>query len=558
MHITPGSRRPHRGEPSSRRSSPAWRLLCLLLVLASAACDSSDPKTFVAPAPARCAIEVKATATAFPAAGGAGTLEIFTARECTWTAQSDSSWVSLPSEASGQGDGSVRFTIAANAHPDGRAARLRVNPVEMAISQEGQPCRVTVSPTHESVGSGGGTRTINVDASHAQCTWAVTSDVPWITIEGPSQRAGSGEVSITVDAGITQGRSGTITLAGETVTVEQVSCTAVPSITALAIGPPGGRLEVPVTAPDGCPWTARSDIPWITLAGTGAARGNGTVLLDIAATSGPARTATISVAGGNIRIEQTSGCAVGPTGTTGSFTAAGGVLEIPVHAAAGCTWTARSDASWISIAQGGEGSGPGSVVLHVAASDGPARSAVVMVAGTSVTVTQASGCRYGVEPVAYSAAAGGEAATFRLQTGAGCPWTASSGDPWITLSPHPQAGPAAVAVSIAPNNGPSRTGSITIAGTTITVAQASPCTWSFAPPAVDYQADGGRGAVLVLVTGPCTWTAASTVSWIAVDAGSGGTGNGLVQFTVAANAGPARSGVIRIAGLDLVVRQTGR
>jgi hypothetical protein len=64
--------------------------------------------------------------------------------------------------------------------------------------------------------------------------------------------------------------------------------------------------------------------------------------------------------------------------------------------------------------------------------------------------------------------------------------------------------------------------------------------------------------VLVLVTGFCTWTATSTVDWIRITAGESGSGNGLLQFTVPPNTGPARNGVIVIAGQNYVVRQAGQ
>ena len=104
---------------------------------------------------------MKATATAFPAAGGSGTLEISTARECAWTAQAEVPWITITPEARGQGDGSVRFTIAAHTDPDGRAGRLTVGEVQTSISQQGRPCEFTLSSTYEAVGSSGGRRRKN-------------------------------------------------------------------------------------------------------------------------------------------------------------------------------------------------------------------------------------------------------------------------------------------------------------------------------------------------------------------------------------------------------------
>jgi hypothetical protein len=97
-----------------------------------------------------------------------------------------------------------------------------------------------------------------------------------------------------------------------------------------------------------------------------------------------------------------------------------------------------------------------------------------------------------------------------------------------------------------------------IAEQTITVKQATRCTWTLLPPVLDYDANGGNGAVLVIVTGGCSWTATSTASWITMQSGTSGTGEGVVQFVVGPNAGASRSGVVKIGGMDLLVRQAGR
>jgi hypothetical protein len=56
----------------------------------------------------------------------------------------------------------------------------------------------------------------------------------------------------------------------------------------------------------------------------------------------------------------------------------------------------------------------------------------------------------------------------------------------------------------------------------------------------------------------CTWTASSNVGWIAIISGAGGTGNGSVTFTVAANTATSpRSGTLTVAGQTFTVGQDG-
>jgi hypothetical protein len=391
------------------------------------------------------------------------------------------------------------------------------------------------------------------------CSWTAATNAPWLTIAGSPSGTGSGAVALQVAAGPGPTRMGTVTVAGIVVTIVQGSgCTFATGVSTLNVTAAGGRAEVPVLAPPDCAWAAAVDVPWIALAAGQTGTGGGTIVLEIGASAGASRTGTVAVGGVTVTIVQGSNCTYAPGVPSISATAAGGVFDVPLTAPAGCAWTAVSQASWIDVTSGGSGSGTGVVRLSVRSSDGPARSGSVTVAGTNLPVTQASGCRFDVSPLTYDALAGGSTSSTSVQAGAGCAWTAASGVPWINLSLTSGSGAAPVGFSIAANDGPQRSGTFTVAGQTISVRQPSRCTWTLAPPAVDYDGNGGRASVLVIVVGGCTWTTESTVSWITLETGAAGTGDGLVQFIVDPNPGGSRSGVVRIAGIDLVVRQTPR
>ncbi|MDQ3213650.1 MAG: hypothetical protein M3Q85_13305, partial [Acidobacteriota bacterium] len=134
---------------------------------------------------------------------------------------------------------------------------------------------------------------------------------------------------------------------------------------------------------------------------------------------------------------------------------------------------------------------------------------------------------------------------------------ASSAVTWIGVMSSSGTGPGQVSFTVAANPGPSRVGTVTIAGQVLTIKQASPCTWLFAPPSHSFGANGGGGNVLVIVSGACTWAASSDVGWITVTAGASGSGNGLFQFVAAPNTGPARTGSVTIAGERYQVVQAG-
>ena len=79
--------------------------------------------------------------------------------------------------------------------------------------------------------------------------------------------------------------------------------------------------------------------------------------------------------------------------------------------------------------------------------------------------------------------------------------------------------------------------------------------FALVPTAQNFAASGGSGVVAVSIGGACPRTAASNAPWLAITAGASGNGTGLVNYTVAANAGPSRSGSLMVAGLTFTVTQ---
>jgi hypothetical protein len=61
----------------------------------------------------------------------------------------------------------------------------------------------------------------------------------------------------------------------------------------------------------------------------------------------------------------------------------------------------------------------------------------------------------------------------------------------------------------------------------------------------------------VAASSGCGWTATSNANWITFQSGSNGTGNGTVNYLVAANSGVARTGEIMVADQTFTVNQSG-
>ena len=157
----------------------------------------------------------------------------------------------------------------------------------------------------------------------------------------------------------------------------------------------GGSGTIAVTASNGCAWTATSDSSWLTISSGASGSGSGSVVFAVAAnTNTSVRTATVSIAGQTVTITQaeasaSGGCTYSLAPTAATFDAGGGTGSLAVSAASGCSWTAASGTSWITIASGASGTGSGTVSYTVAANSGTAaRTGTITAGGATLTVTE--------------------------------------------------------------------------------------------------------------------------------------------------------------------------
>ena len=75
----------------------------------------------------------------------------------------------------------------------------------------------------------------------------------------------------------------------------------------------------------------------------------------------------------------------------------------------------------------------------------------------------------------------------------------------------------------------------------------SACLFTIAPPAQAFPAAGGTGSFQINTPTGCDWSVSTANSFLTIDSAPGGTNNGVVNFTVAANTGGARTGSITVS-----------
>ena len=168
-------------------------------------------------------------------------------------------------------------------------------------------CTFSVSPLSVSVSSIGSSSALTV-ITGSSCLWTATSNASWITVNS-APAGGLGQVQYTVAPNTTTGvRTGTMLVAGQTVTFTQAAASCVYSVTptSVSVAPIGSTSALAVSTGSSCTWTATSTVNWITVtSATGV--GLGQVQYTVAAnTATTARTGTILAAGQTVTFTQSS------------------------------------------------------------------------------------------------------------------------------------------------------------------------------------------------------------------------------------------------------------
>ncbi len=255
-----------------------------------------------------------------------------------------------------------------------------------------------------------------------------------------------------------------------------------------------------------------------------------------------------------------SACSYSLNSTGQPFGSSGGTGQVQVTASAGCSWTAVSNAAWITITSGKSGTASGTVAYSVSANSTTPRTGTMTIAGQTYTVTQdGQKCTFSIAPISQAFGASGGPGSVSVTTSDGCSWTAVSNANWITVTSNSSAtGTGTVNYSTSANTGTSsRTGTLTIASQTVTVTQEGGCSYSISPTGQSFSSFGGTGTVSVTVAGNgCpSWTATSGAGWITITS-VGGPGNGTVGYTVAPNSNKSpRKGTLTIGGQIFTINQ---
>ncbi|MFN7933684.1 MAG: SBBP repeat-containing protein [Bryobacteraceae bacterium] len=131
-------------------------------------------------------------------------------------------------------------------------------------------------------------------------------------------------------------------------------------------------------------------------------------------------------------------------------------------------------------------------------------------------------------------------------------------------------GDVALALAVTPNNGPIIAGFTNSTDLPVTtgalqttrgggaqegfLARLAPCAVTLGSTGSFFPKTAGTYNLAVFSSSNCAWSASTDVNWVTINTG-GGTGNGQVNYTVAANTGPLRVGHIVVSGQTYTIQQ---
>ena len=357
------------------------------------------------------------------------------------------------------------------------------------------------------------------------------------------------------------------------------TCSFAVTPSAVVLGSSGQTATVHVETGAGCAWTARGGADWIAVSPASGSGAGDVVLTATANESSAERAATATIATRDVAVRQAGrdvpACTYTLTSSSNTFGADGGRGRVSLTTAAGCAWTARSLAAWLTLLTTA-GTGPADIEFTVAPFDGTSqRQTTIAVEQATFSIRQdppaPAACTYAVDPTnANLHWHGVDGLEIRVTTGTRCTWTADTGAGWIELlTTGSGTGSATIRVRVSSHTAEAtRSAPLMIrwptetAGQNVWFAQEG-CRYALGPSSQDVPAAGGvfRASVFgdpVSTSCPigCPWQATASAAWIHLSGNGSGAGDDQLTYTVDPNTtGVLRTATITVSGRTLTVNQ---
>ncbi len=169
-----------------------------------------------------CNFTINPSTQSFPTIGGNGAFSINMPSACSWAVSSRSDFLTLNSSVSGNGNGSIDFSVAQNFGGPRSGSIVISNGVTTRTFQVQQPsgCPVSISQSAVNFNASGGSGNVSVIAGGV-CSYLATSNANWVQITSPTQ-TGNGGITFNVSPNLTaNSRSTSVFVGGQSFSVNQ-------------------------------------------------------------------------------------------------------------------------------------------------------------------------------------------------------------------------------------------------------------------------------------------------------------------------------------------------
>jgi hypothetical protein len=280
--------------------------------------------------PTLCNPQITPAEVTVPGEGGTTSFNLTLAPGCPWEAVADPA-LTISGSSVGMGSSSaIPFSVTAgpNTSPTGtQTSIVRIDSATFSVHQSEWRCPDPVlTPASLSAGLAAGTKIVSVNMP-VGCSWTAAPSAPWMRIISGDRASGAASMVVYIDANSFSARSGSIMVAGKTVTVTQSggACTATATVSSTTFGAVGGTGTVRIATDAGCAWTAYGSAPWVQM-DVGTATGQGTATFPFRVAQNPAsapRIGTMLIGDQTVSITQSGGPVGNQTGYAMSVFAGG-------------------------------------------------------------------------------------------------------------------------------------------------------------------------------------------------------------------------------------------
>ncbi|MEW6126768.1 MAG: S8 family serine peptidase, partial [Acidobacteriota bacterium] len=129
-------------------------------------------------------------------------------------------------------------------------------------------CSFNLSQASQNFAAAGGSGSVNLTTNSTACSWGAFSNAAWIMVTSASGGSGNTTVNFSVAQNLGSARAGTITIGGQTFTVNQAgvsTCTYSLSNGSQNFTSGGGSGSFNVITQTACNWTASPNANWVSI-----------------------------------------------------------------------------------------------------------------------------------------------------------------------------------------------------------------------------------------------------------------------------------------------------